>query len=166
LTSAALVYLFSGDGLGPDGTPWNIKAWGLLLAMFFSEHIYLGVKLAVRMALSKIDSPGLQKERAERFIVRKLVECCRQNFTGANFGRQYIQESMGDDAAEKAAAGGIAAGEKISRSTLEEARQSTLKGHGTPEERFWERQRGQGETIAAGKGFIAKVRFLFTGGRI
>jgi anoctamin-10 len=71
LTSAALVYLFSGDGLGPDGTPWNIKAWGLLLTMFFSEHIYLGVKIAVRTILSKIDSPGLQKERAERFIVRK-----------------------------------------------------------------------------------------------
>ncbi len=71
LTSAALVYLFSGDGLGPDGTPWNIKAWGLLLAMFFSEHIYLGVKIAVRAALSKIDSPGLQKERGERFIIRK-----------------------------------------------------------------------------------------------
>jgi hypothetical protein len=71
LTSAALVYLFSGDGLGPEGTPWDIKAWGLLLTMFFSEHIYLGVKLAVRTALSKIDSPGLQKERAERFIVRK-----------------------------------------------------------------------------------------------
>ena len=67
---------------------------------------------------------------------------------------------MGDDAAEKAAAGGIAAGEKISTSTLEEeARQSTLKGHGTPEERFWQRQRSQGETIAIGKGFITKVNF-------
>jgi hypothetical protein len=71
LTSAALVYLFSGDGLGPDGTPWNIKVWGLLLVMFFSEHIYLGVQLGVRKALSKIDSPGLQKERAERWVVRK-----------------------------------------------------------------------------------------------
>jgi anoctamin-10 len=73
LTSAALVYLFSGDGLGPDGTPWNIKVWGLLLVMFFSEHIYLGVQLGVRKALSKIDSPGLQKERGERFAVRKYV---------------------------------------------------------------------------------------------
>ena len=71
LTSAALVYLFSGDGLGPEGTPWNIKAWGLLLTMFFAEHIYLGVQIAVRAALSKIDSPGLQKERSERFLVRK-----------------------------------------------------------------------------------------------
>jgi anoctamin-10 len=71
LTSAALVYLFSGDGLGPEGTPWNIKAWGLLLTIFFSEHIYLAVQIAVRQVLSKIDSPGLQKERSERFLVRK-----------------------------------------------------------------------------------------------
>jgi anoctamin-10 len=39
--------------------------------MFFSEHIYLAVQLGVRTALSKIDSPGLQKERAERFLLRK-----------------------------------------------------------------------------------------------
>jgi hypothetical protein len=66
-----LVYLFSGDGLGPEGTPWNIKAWALLLTMFFSEHVFLALKLAIRTALSKIDSPGKQKERAERFSVRK-----------------------------------------------------------------------------------------------
>ena len=71
LSTAALVYLFSEKGLGPDGTPWNIKAWGLLLTMFFSEHIYLAVQFGVRSALSKIDSPGLRKERAERFSVRR-----------------------------------------------------------------------------------------------
>ncbi|KAF4611389.1 hypothetical protein G7Y89_g15624 [Cudoniella acicularis] len=142
ITSAALVYLFSGNGLGPEGTPWNIKVWGLLLTIFFSEHIHLGVQLAVRKALSKIDSPGLQKERAERFAVRKL----------------YLEEAQGQDAAEQAAAGGIVAGEKISRSTLEEeARQSTLRGHGTPEERFWQRQQGQAEAIAIGKEYIAKA---------
>lgn len=71
LSSAALIYLFSGDGLGPNGTPWNIKAWGLLITMFFSEHIFLAVRLAVRKALSKIDSPGLQKERAEVYERRQ-----------------------------------------------------------------------------------------------
>lgn len=71
LTAAALVFLFNGSGLGPEGTPWDIKAWGLLLTMFFSEHIYLIVQLAVRKALSKLDSPGLQKERAERFAIRR-----------------------------------------------------------------------------------------------
>ncbi|PMD25730.1 plasma membrane stress response protein-like protein [Hyaloscypha hepaticicola] len=147
LTSAALVYLFSGDGLGPDGTPWNIKGWALLLAMFFSEHIYLGVRLGVKIALSKIDSPGLQKERAERFLIRK----------------QYIQESMGDDAAELAAARGIAAGEKISNSTLQgESTQSTLKEQRTPEQRFWQCQPSQAQTIAIGRALIAKVSLSST----
>lgn len=52
-------------------------------------------------------------------------------------GRQYLQETLSQEAAEKAALGGIGQGEKISRSTLEEeARESALKGHGTPEERY------------------------------
>jgi anoctamin-10 len=76
----------------------------------------------------------------------------------ANYLRQFIQESLGRGEAEKAEAGGIAGGEKISRSTLEEeARQSTLKGHGTPEERFWQRQQDQAETISVGRSYIAKV---------
>jgi len=142
LTSSALVYLFSGSSLGPGGSPWDIKGWGLLLTIFFSEHIFIAVQLGVRLALSKIDSPGLQKERSERWLVRK----------------QYIKESMGQEEAEKAATGGIAAGEKISRSTLEdEARESTLRGHGTPEERFWLRQQGQAETIAMGKRYIQQA---------
>lgn len=73
LSTAALVYLFSGDGFGPDGTPSKMTGWGLLLTMFFSEHIYLALRRAIRLALSKIDSPGLQRERRERFAVRKYV---------------------------------------------------------------------------------------------
>lgn len=81
----------------------------------------------------------------------------------AYLNRQYISEAMGQEAAEKAATSGIEAGEKISRSTLEEeARQSTLAGHGTPEERFWQRQQGQAETIAMGRSYIAKVCHLVT----
>lgn len=72
--------------------------------------------------------------------------------------RQYLSHNLGDEAADRAVAGGITSGEKISRSTLEdEARESTLRGHGTPEERFWQRQRGQAETIQIGKALIAKV---------
>jgi len=71
-----------------------------------------------------------------------------------------MSESMGQEEAEKAAAGGIASGEKISRSTLEDAaRDSTLKGHGTPEERFWQRQQGPQEAIAVGRAYIQKVSF-------
>ncbi|CZT46611.1 related to IST2 protein [Rhynchosporium secalis] len=142
LTSAALVYLFSGDGLGPSGTPWNIKGWGLLLTMFFSEHIFLAIRLGVRTALSKLDSPGLQKERSERYLVRK----------------KYLEETIGRENADTAAIGGVEAGEKISRSLIEdEARQSNLSGQSSPEERFWGRQRGQVETIAIGRSFIAKA---------
>src|SRR6187402_676723 len=65
LTSAALVYLFNGSTHGPAGSPWDIKAWGLLLTMFFSEHIYFAVQLGIIKALSKLDSPGLQKESSE-----------------------------------------------------------------------------------------------------
>ncbi|TGO36469.1 hypothetical protein BHYA_0124g00300 [Botrytis hyacinthi] len=142
LSTAALVYLFSGDGFGPDGTPSKMTGWGVLLTMFFSEHIYLTLRRGIRLALSKIDSPGLQRERRERFAVRK----------------QYLQETISQEAAEKAASGGITNGEKISRNTLEEeARESSLRGHGTAEERFWQRQRGQGETIAMGRSFINKT---------
>lgn len=73
LSTAALVYIFAGDGFGPDGTPNKISGWGLLLTMFFSEHIYLALKRGIRLALSKVDSPGLQRERKERFAVRKYV---------------------------------------------------------------------------------------------
>ena len=76
----------------------------------------------------------------------------------ANHHRQYMRESVGKEQAEKAATGGIAAGEKISTSTLDgQSGQSALNGHGTPEERFWLRQHGQAETIAVGKEYIAKV---------
>ncbi|KAI9731101.1 MAG: hypothetical protein M1818_007958 [Claussenomyces sp. TS43310] len=160
LTTSALVFLFSGDGFGPDGTPKNISAWGLLLTIFFSEHIFLAVQLGVRKALSKIDSPGIQRERAERFAVR----------------RQYLEEAMGQEEADHATSGGIVAGEKMNRSTLErkniliglevpgakrpcieEARNSTLRGHGTPGERFWQRQQGADETISVGRQLIEKA---------
>ncbi|KAF7856292.1 hypothetical protein EAF04_009820 [Stromatinia cepivora] len=142
LSTAALVYIFSGDGIGPDGTPSKMTGWGLLLTMFFSEHIYLTLRRGIRLALSKIDSPGLQRERKERFAVRK----------------QYLEGMKSQEAAEQASQGGITQGEKISRNTLEEnARESSLRGRGTVEERFWARQRGQGETIAMGKTFINKT---------
>jgi len=142
LTTSALVFLFRGDGHGPHGSPDNISACGLLLTMMFSEHIFLGVQLGVRTALSKIDSPGVQRERAEKFAVRK----------------QYLEEAMGEEEADSASSGGIAAGEKINRITLEEeARASTLRGHGTAEERFWHRQQGINETIQVGRELIAKA---------
>jgi anoctamin-10 len=60
--------------------------------------------------------------------------------------------------AHAVASGGITHGETISKSNLEDAaRESTVHGHGTPEERFWQRQLGKAETIAIGKSYISKV---------
>lgn len=78
-------------------------------------------------------------------VLLRSMEC-------AKFFRQYLEEALGQEEVERAASGGIAAGEKLDRSSLEgedipvmtkfslilsteEARQSTLPGHGTPEER-------------------------------
>lgn len=137
ITTAALVYLFSNDGLGPDGTPYNIKAWAVLLSIFFSEHIYLTVRWAVRLAISKIDSPGRQKERRERYQVRQ----------------KYFQESL--DITGKLPVMGEK-GEEINRKNLEEeARQGSLQSS-SPVERFWNRQRNWAETNKIGQGLIER----------
>ena len=138
ITTAALVYLFSNDGMGPDGTPATIKGWALLLTIFFSEHVYLLVRWAIRLGVSKLDSPGMEKERGERFMVRK----------------RYLQETFGDDAMELPPS---SATEKITRSSLEEdARQGSLTT-ATPVDHFWSRQKGWEETVKVGTGLIAKM---------
>jgi anoctamin-10 len=69
--------------------------------------------------------------------------------------RQYLQEAQGPVDAEKAAAGGIAGGEKISKSTLELAGGAATSN--TPEGRFWQRQQSQAETIAVGRKYISQA---------
>jgi hypothetical protein len=84
-----------------------------------AEHFYFVVQMAVRHVLSKFESPGLQKERKERFLMKKKL----------------LEETLGQDVAEKAATPGVSEGERITREALEEeARQLSTKGHGTPEE--------------------------------
>ncbi|KAK1046739.1 hypothetical protein LTR33_015043, partial [Friedmanniomyces endolithicus] len=73
ITMSALVYLFSNDGIGPDGNPSDIKGWGLLLSIFFSEHLYLLARWAIALAISKIDSPGRQRSRRERYLTRQKL---------------------------------------------------------------------------------------------
>lgn len=138
ITSAALVYMFSDGGMGPSGTPSEIKGWALLLTIFFSEHIYLALRIAVRLAISKLDTPGMQKERAEKYAIRK----------------RYLEETLGANSTE---APPRHSEEKITRATLEEeARQSSLHNTG-PEIRFWRRQRSWEETAKVGVGLIDKM---------
>ena len=131
ITTAALVYLFSNDGSGPGGTPGAIKGWALLLSILFSEHLYLLVRWGVRHVLSKIDSPGMQKERHERFQVRK----------------RYLQETIGEAVFDTAPP---VETERITRASLEEdARQGTLRARG-PADHFWSRQKSWEESAKVG----------------
>lgn len=119
LTSAALVFLFRSGGSGPDGSPWDIRAWALLLAILFAEHLYLLVQLVVRGVIRKLDSPGLQKEKAERFAMRKKL----------------LERMVERDVTADAAGPGVGEGEKITREALEEeARRLSVAGEGRPEQ--------------------------------
>lgn len=137
LTTSALVYLFSNDGLGPDGHPSNIQGWALLLSMFFAEHAFFLVRWGVRIAISKLQSPGLQKERRDRYLVRK----------------QYFEENLGTlEKVPKMEPGD----ESISRASLEEdARNASLR-ESSPEMVFWGRQKGWREVAKVGRGFIER----------
>ncbi|KAI4185958.1 MAG: hypothetical protein L6R41_003802 [Letrouitia leprolyta] len=138
ITTAALVYLFSNDGMGPDGTPASIQGWALLLTVFFSEHVYLLIRWVVRLAVSKIDSPGMEKERAERFMVRK----------------RYLQDALGQDVLDVPPSH---TEEKITRASLEEdARQSSLRTT-SPQDHFWSRQRSWEESAKVGANLIEKM---------
>lgn len=120
ITSAALLFLFNQKN-GPDGSPWDIRGWALLLSIIFAEHLYLVVQSVVSHVVGKMDMPGLQKERAERFVMR----------------RNLLQETLGQDITEEetATSPGLGVGEKITREILEdEARRTSLRGQGTPED--------------------------------
>lgn len=138
ITMAAIVYLFSNDGNGPDGKPTAIRGWALLLTIFFSEHLYLFARWAIALAISKIDSPGRQKERRDRFATREKY-----------FEESLLQVHKLPQITENA--------EAITRTNLEEdARQSSLKA-ATPQDRFWSRQQHWTESAKVGQTFIERA---------
>ncbi|RKU47493.1 hypothetical protein DL546_002221 [Coniochaeta pulveracea] len=141
ITSSALVYLFHNSKRGPDGSPSSVRGWVLLLTIIFAEHLYLVVQILVRYMVAKLDRPGLQKERAERFAMRKNL----------------LEESLGQDLTEQASGLGVTGGEKITREALEEEqRRASIHGQ-SHEEAFWQRQRGAAETIQIGRLLISEV---------
>ena len=143
IISAALIYMFSNGQAGPNGEPTAIKGWALLLAIFFSEHLYLIVRYAVRAAMAKLDPPNARQARENDYLMRK----------------RYLESTLRSDATagedEKDDMPG--AGQKLSEisvKTLEEdARTSSL--HETePQDRFWLRQKGWRESAQVGESII------------
>ncbi|KAK7734961.1 hypothetical protein SLS53_007738 [Cytospora paraplurivora] len=140
----AIVFLFNRDPYGPDGLPSNVKGWALLLSVLFAEHLYLLVQIVIRYVISHLDSPGVQQERAERFAARKLL----------------LQETLSDSLVDSVAGSNLTGPEKITRNALEEeARQASISSsrQATPEQLFWQRQRGAAEAIQIGRGLIAQT---------
>ncbi|KAF2863880.1 DUF590-domain-containing protein [Piedraia hortae CBS 480.64] len=139
ITMSALVYLFSNDGLGPDGSPSDIKGWGLLLTIFFSEHIFLLVRWAISTAINSIDSPARQRERRDRYLTR-------QKYFGESFNttKQLPMEQSQRP-------------REITRSSLEEDARESSMATTTDSERFWSRQRGWQESAKVGLGFIERA---------
>lgn len=131
LTSAALVFLFrEGTTAAFTRSPWDISGWALLLAVLLSEHAYLLVQLVVRGLVKKLDSPGLQKERSERYAIRKRLLERMFEWEGASAG-------LGVDPSANVTGAKIeaGAGEKITREVLEEeARKLSTLGGGAPEQ--------------------------------
>ena len=142
LTSAAIVYMFSNNGLGPDGRPSHLKLWALLLTIFFSEHVYMVVRLGVRTVIGKLDSENRRRERAERFMVRK----------------RYLEEAgLGSVVSPGLTSPPMSplAGEKpmqypITWQSLEEDARESSTHDSTPSSRFWNRQKGWAETEKVG----------------
>ncbi|KAG6049460.1 hypothetical protein E4U39_006063 [Claviceps sp. Clav50 group G5] len=139
ITSAAIVFLCSGAKNGNRGTASQITAWGCLLSVLLAEHFYLLMQQVVRMLMNKVESIGVQRERRERYLMKKRL----------------LAENLGQAATSKAAVPGIQTGEKMTREALEdEAREASVRGRGGSGEMFWQRQRGMEETIFIGRKLI------------
>lgn len=119
ITSAAIVFLCSTSQHEIQATTSRPTAWAGLISIVLAEHFYFLVQWAVRYVMGKVESPGLQKERKERFQMKKNL----------------LQETLGQDISNRAAAPGIELSEKITREALEEeARLESTHGGGTPEQ--------------------------------
>jgi hypothetical protein len=113
-----------------------------LLTIIGGEHTFLIAKWAVSVAISKLESPGLQKERRERFLVRQ----------------KYFDESLSELSKYPPLAEKSGDPEPITRESLEESqRVLSQTGHGGVEEKFWRRQQGWAETAKIGAGLIERA---------
>jgi hypothetical protein len=130
--------MFSGNAQhGPNGEPTDIKGWALLLTIFFSEHLYLIVRYAVRAAMARIEPPNSRKERAERYLMRK-------RYLESTISAE-TDEGKDDDLSESP---------ELSRASLEDdARNASLQG-ADPAARFWLHQRSWTESAQVGAGII------------
>jgi hypothetical protein len=167
ITSSAIVYLCRDAAKAVPGAPGatsDFRGWGLLLSILLAEHFYLVVQMGVGFAMGKLESAGLQKERRERYNMKKKV----------------LMETLGQHAERLTQPGAqsVEHGEKLNREALEEeARKQSVRGGPSVTEmwvlflgggrrllgrlltwcRFWQRQRRMSETVQVGRSLIKEV---------
>ncbi|KAL2832579.1 calcium-activated chloride channel-domain-containing protein [Aspergillus cavernicola] len=143
ITSAALVYMFntSTDG-GPNGEPSAIKGWALLLAIFFSEHLYLIVRYVVHTTMSKFMPHNVRREKTEQYMIRKRY---LESTLGARSSDEEEEVTEKDQSMEIS---------DITRKTLEDDARAWTKHDTDPEERFWMRQKGWRESAQVAHSII------------
>lgn len=163
ITSTALVYLFKNDdGVGvhiaDDGSVEDsrVSGWGLLLAIFFAEHGFLLVQMAVRTAMDKIETPATRKERAQRYMFRK-----RYLESSANVDEDSQKSSLdgqsvlvGKEVERPTAMAATERSESVTRKSLEEDARSLSMHDTTNSDLFWARQKGWKEAAQVGVGII------------
>ncbi|KAK2753305.1 hypothetical protein FQN55_003434 [Onygenales sp. PD_40] len=151
ITTAALVYMFSNDGVGPDGNPSTIRGWVLLVVIFFSEHLYLLVRLGVQVAISKIETPATRHERAQRYLIRKQYfdTTLALEKSGADSPTEAVQSQLSQDEQYVAKEE-----ESITRASLEEDARRFSQHDSSPSDLFWARQRGWRESSFVGEEII------------
>ncbi|PGH11941.1 hypothetical protein AJ80_06906 [Polytolypa hystricis UAMH7299] len=169
LTSAALVYMFSNDGEGPNGTPSVISGWALLLSIFFSEHLYLLFRWGVQVAISKVDTAASRKEHAQRYLIRKAHLDNAMQEEEAQPSQHRAENEAATTTTNRSRASSFEPGAprssmsvsyqqeiireeeaKISRESLEDdARRLSLHDI-PPSSLFWARQRGYAECAQVG----------------
>lgn len=88
ITTAALIFLFSGDELEAEVGLRRINSWGFLFCVILSEQLYFSVRFFVRYGLAQMEWPGLRQERREQFRTRK----------------RYLDETLAGEATEELAA--------------------------------------------------------------
>ncbi|KAF2739811.1 hypothetical protein EJ04DRAFT_559707 [Polyplosphaeria fusca] len=139
MSSAAIVHLFDGRIHGLYQSTGVNKWCSLPLTVFFSEHIFLGFRAAVRFALQRIGSQQIRRERAEKYAERKRLlddlEASSQKSAHLDVGERERRKSI-----------------RLSDSDL-----------------FWTRQTEQGASQEAGVGMIKaskKSRWNASGGEL
>ncbi|KAL5615227.1 hypothetical protein BROUX41_005283 [Berkeleyomyces rouxiae] len=134
----------------------GFTAWGLLLMILLAEHLYLAMQILVRYVMSKLDSPGLQKERKERFQMKKrmlLATAAANEAAGAEPGVAAGNGTGGSGVP------GIEESERIIRNELnKDIGRAELRGQAIPEELFWHKHRTMADTIDAGRGLILDTK--------